>query len=108
MILDTRLPQVVMEEITDPDILARARVQWDQFERNWSWFKARVGEISEAHRGKYICVAGQELFAADTPEEILAWAATAHPEEKGIFTRYIPREKMARIYAAPRTVGTGD
>jgi len=45
-------------------------------------------------------VAGEELFIADTPEEVLAQARTAHPEEAGsILIRYIPREKVARIYA---------
>ena len=52
------------------------------------------------YRGKCICVADEELFIADTPEEVLAQARAAHPEEKGsILIRYIPREKVARIYA---------
>jgi len=45
-------------------------------------------------------VAGEELFIADTPEEALAQARAAHPEEDGsILIRYIPRQKVARIYA---------
>ena len=36
----------------------------------------------------------EELFVADTPEEVLAQARTAHPEEKGsILIRYIPRKR---------------
>jgi hypothetical protein len=36
---------------------------------------------------------------ADTPEEILALAQAAHPEDDRFFLHYIPREKMAHIYA---------
>jgi hypothetical protein len=34
---------------------------------------------------------------ADTPEEALALARAAHPEDDGSFIRYIPKEKLARI-----------
>jgi hypothetical protein len=51
------------------------------------------------YRGKCICVAGEELFVADTPEEAHALATAAHPEDDGSFVLYIPREKVARIYA---------
>ena len=97
MMLDGRESRLVMEEITDPTELARAQAQWERFDRNWAWFEAHAAEIYKAHRGKCVCVAGQELFVADTPEEVLARAATAHPEDDGRFTRYIPRERIARI-----------
>jgi hypothetical protein len=51
------------------------------------------------HRGKVICVAGEELFVADSSEEVLAKARTAHPNDDGRVTRIIPRERGARIYA---------
>ena len=52
-----------------------------------------------AHRGKFICVAGQQLFVGDTAEEVLAQAQAAHPEDGGRFTRYIPVNRADRIYA---------
>ena len=45
-----------------------------------------------------ICIAGEELFVADTPEEVLVLAQAAYPEDDGFFLRYIPREQVARIY----------
>ena len=51
------------------------------------------------YRGKCICVAGAELFVAETPEDVLTLATAAHPEDDGPLLRYIPREKLARIYA---------
>ena len=92
-------PPIVMEEVTDPEELARAQVQRERFDRNSAWLQAHALEIYARHRGKCICIAGEELFAADTPEEALALAKAAHPEDNGAFLRYIPREKMARIYA---------
>ena len=42
---------------------------------------------------------GEEIFAADTPEEVIAWATATHPEDAGWFVHYIPREKFVWIYA---------
>lgn len=92
-------PSVVMEEVTDPEELAKARAQRERFDRNSAWLQAHVSEIYSRQRGKCICIAGEELFVADTPEEALALATTAHPEDDGSFLRYIPKEKIARIYA---------
>jgi hypothetical protein len=92
-------PTIIMEEVTDPEELARARAQDERFERNWAWFQAHTSEVYTQYRGKCICIAGEELFAADTPEEALALAVAAHPGDDGRFVHFIPREKVARIYA---------
>ena len=90
---------IVMEEVTDPVELAKAFAQDARFEKNWSWFEAHAAEIYAQHRGKCLCVAGQELFVADTPSEVLALARAAHPDDDGLFTGYIPKERTYRIYA---------
>jgi hypothetical protein len=93
------IPTVMMEEITDPEELAKARVQHERFDRNSAWLQAHLTEIYSRHRGKCICIAGEELFVADTPKEVLALANAKHLEDDGKFLRYIPQEKIARIYA---------
>ena len=90
---------ITMEEVTDPEELAKARAQRERFDRNFAWFKAHAAEIFARCRGKCICIAGEELFVADTPEEVMTLAQAAHPEDDGSFMQYIPREKLARIYA---------
>jgi hypothetical protein len=90
---------LVMEEITDPEELAKARAQRERFDRNSAWLQAHATEVYGAYRGNCICVAGEELFVADTPEQALALAAAAHPEDDGSFLRYIACEKIDRIYA---------
>jgi hypothetical protein len=89
---------IVMEELTDPAELAKARAQDERFARNWAWFESHASEIYASHRGKCICIAGEEIFVADTAEEVLASAMAAHPEDDGRFTRIIPREKVTRVY----------
>jgi|SRR3970282_1836848 hypothetical protein len=95
---------LVMEEMTDPQELAKARAQRERFDRNAAWLQAHAVEVYRRYCGKCICVAGEELFVADTPEEVIAQAKTAHPEDDGSFLHYIPREKVARIYANKRRV----
>lgn len=90
---------IVMEEVTDPVELAKAKIQDERFERNWAWFEIHSAEIYPRHRGKVYCIAGQELFVADTPKEVLALARAAHPDDDGLFTGYIPKERTYRIYA---------
>ena len=93
---------IVMEEITDPEELSKARAQREMFDRNFAWFQDHAAEIYERYRGKCIYIAGEELFVADTPEEVIAQATAAHPEDNGGFIHYIPKEKLARIYANQR------
>ncbi len=92
-------PAVIMEEVTDPEEIAQAQVRRERFDRNWAWFQAHVPEIYSQYRGKCICIAGEEIFAADTPEEVIALGTAAHPEDQGRFVHYIPREKLVWIYA---------
>ena len=90
---------LIMEEITDPAELARARAQGERFKLNSAWLQAHADEIYPSYRDKFICIAGQQLFVGETPEEAVALARAAHPEDDGRFLYYIPREALARIYA---------
>jgi hypothetical protein len=99
---DTR--PIVISEVTDPIELAKSRAQNERVDRNSAWLQAHVSEIYSQHRGKCICVAGEELFVASDPKEVVARARAAHPEDDGFLIRYIPREKLERIYVATRAV----
>ncbi len=93
---------IVMEEVGDPEELARARAQDERFERNLAWFARHAGEIYTAYRGKCVCVAGEQLFVADSPQDAVALARASHPEDDAFLTRIIPRERVPRIYAHRR------
>jgi hypothetical protein len=90
---------IMIEESLSPEEAAAAKKRREQFDRNSDWLEAHATDVYPNHRGKCICIAGQELFVADTATEAVAKAKAAHPEDKGWFTRYIPKDKVARIYA---------
>lgn len=90
---------IAMEEVTDAHALAKATKQRQQFDHNSAWLQAHISEIYAQHRGKCICIAGQELFIGETVQDAITQATAAHPDDEGWFTRYIPKEKVARIYA---------
>lgn len=96
---------LVMYEVTDPEELAKAKAQDEQFEKNRAWLESRIAQICAQNRGKCIVVAGQELFVADDALDAVAQARKAHPEDKGFLLRYIPKVKMERIYAHRRRLG---
>jgi len=96
--MNTDAPKIMMYEETDPVENAKARESRDRFERNWDWLEENATEVY-SHRGKYLCIAGQELFVGDEVEDVIARAKAAHPEDTGLFTRYIPKERLPRIYA---------
>ena len=90
---------VQMQEVTSVAELTKARKQREQFDRNSAWLQSNLVEVYAKRRGKCICIAGKEVFAADIASDAIAQATAAHPDDEGWFTRYIPKEKMARIYA---------
>lgn len=91
--------KIVMEEVADPQEVAMARSQFAQAELNSAWLQEHAAEIYTRHRGKFIVVAGEELFVADTPEEATALAKARHPSDAGRIIRYIYPTKLARVYA---------
>jgi len=97
MIQAKSLP-LVMFEVTDPDQIAKIKAQRKRVRKNSDWLQAHVPQVYAQHRGKCICVAGQELFVADTAPEVVALARKAHPKDDGLLLRCIPGERMERIY----------
>jgi hypothetical protein len=92
-------PAFQIEEVVDPAEIASAQRRREQFDRNSQWLQANIAEVYRKHRGKHICIAGQEVFSADSAQEAIAQATKTHPDDLGWFARYIPLEKLARVYA---------
>lgn len=95
-------PKFVIEEVTDPDEIARSRKQHEQAQRNWNWLEAHWPDLLPRAWGKYVAVAGQEAFLAEDGVEARARAVAAHPEDKGVIVQYVRPEKGPRIYANRR------
>jgi hypothetical protein len=97
---------ITIEVVTDPVEREAAMKRHAQADLNWKWLQDHILEIGEKHRGKSICIAGQELFVGDDPAEVVDRARAAHPEDKGVVFHYIYKERMARIYAHQRSMAT--
>lgn len=69
---------VEIPEISDAERAAGIAAN-AEFKKNVAWWNAHVKEIGPQHLGKFVCVAGQELFAGDNPSEVVARAKAAHP-----------------------------
>ncbi|HXU35858.1 MAG TPA: hypothetical protein VN937_05800 [Blastocatellia bacterium] len=92
-------PLIIEEEEMTPEF-ARA---WESATRNRMWFNDHVIELEvyKRYRGKYVASAAGELLVADTPEGIRRLLHERYPDEVA-HVRYIPREKLDRIYASQR------
>ncbi len=88
----------IIEEVTDPVEIARIRAQDEQHRRNLDWLQAHWADVLPQARGKFLAVAGQEAFIADTPKQAWAWAAAAHPDDQGAFVQYVIAKEGPRIY----------
>lgn len=92
----------IIEEVTDPAEVARFRSQDERHQRNSKWLQAHWAELLPQARGKFLAVAGQEAFLANTPKEGWAWAAAAHPEDDGAFVQYVRLDRGPRFYGNRR------
>ena len=79
------------EDGISPEEFAAFHAQGERYERNWAWLLPGLHEIHARHKGNCICVAGEELFVAETPEEAIALAP-----------RLIPRTTAACCVISPR------
>ncbi len=91
-------PNIIIEEVNDPVEISRHREIAEAFERNSNWLQANWQNLMPQARGKFLAVAGQEAFLADTPEEAWSWSEQHHPEDKGPIVRYVIEKEGPRIY----------
>ena len=91
-------PICIIEEIYDPNEVARAQAQDARHRRNSEWLQTHWADVLPQARGKFLAVAGQESFIADTPAAAWAWIDATHPEDDGAIVQYIRSDTGPRIY----------
>ncbi len=96
-----KLPPPTIEEVpTTPEERAANLAELARYRLNVAWYNAHAGEIHRNHRGKYICVAGEELFVGDDPIVVYSEAVTKHPTHKGATLHFrISTHQGPKIYA---------
>jgi hypothetical protein len=92
--LAIEFPEATDEELAE-GIAANA-----EFKKNVAWWNAHAKEIVPQHVGKFVCVAGQELFVGEDPIEVVARARAAHPNPGAGFLSFrIPTHQGPMIHA---------
>ena len=92
-------PQITIEAVDDPADAKRHWAQREQFDRNCQWLENHWPELVPRAYGKFLAVANQEAFLADSPEEAWSWAEQTHPEDRGPVVQYVMPVKGPRCYA---------
>lgn len=98
----TTEPQLTIEEVTDPAEMARCRDQDERAKRNSDWLRANWSALLPQARDRFLAVAGQEAFIADSAGEAWRMARSAHPEDHGVISQYVFPGRGPRIYAHRR------
>jgi hypothetical protein len=88
----------ILEEVTDPADIGRFRAQDERHRRNLNWLAAHWADLLLGARGRFVAVAGEEPFIANTSEEAWSQARAEHPEDDGAFCQYVPKEGGPRVY----------
>jgi hypothetical protein len=92
-------PMFVIEEIHDPIEVARHKSRRERRRRNLDWLASHWAELLPWARGKFVAIAGQEAFVADTSTEAWAWAKNRHPEDDAPYVQYVIATPGPRFYA---------
>src|SRR5438094_7214214 len=97
-------PRIIIEEVDDPVEIARFKAQDERARRNSAWLQAHWADVLPQARGRFLAVAGQEAFIADSPEEARTLAKAAHPEDDAVLVQHVFPAVGPRIYAHRRRV----
>lgn len=87
-----------LEDVTDLGEIARHQTVDEQARRNSDWLQAHWPDLLPQALGKFLAVAGQEAFLADTPAAAIAWAKAVHPEDQGSLVQFVRPQKGPRLY----------
>jgi hypothetical protein len=95
-------PEFVVDVVDNPTETARHQAQRDRAKRNSDWLQSHWSDLIPLARGKFVAVAGQEAFIADSPEEAWARALKAHPEDDGALCQFVFPHTGPRLYGHRR------
>jgi hypothetical protein len=90
---------LTVEFVPPPADPAPIIARMERSRRNSQWLQAHWSDLLPQAIGKYVAVAGQEAFIADSPEEAWAWAKRIHPEDDGALVEQVNPPCGAKIYA---------
>lgn len=88
---------LVLDELHGPANAAQRRGR-EQARRNWDWLQAHWCELLPNAHGKFVAVADEQAFIADSLDAALAWIRAEHPDDDGHIVEYVLPQSGPRIY----------
>jgi hypothetical protein len=95
------LPSLTIEFGSPPNSAEAAvlRARQDRSCRNSAWLQTQWAQLLPAAFGKFVAVAGEEAFIAESPAQAWAWAWEKHPEDDSATVQYVNPHRGPKIYA---------
>lgn len=78
--------------------VARKQAFW----ANMDWLSSHWDTLLPGARGKWVAVANQTAFVAETPDEARVWIAAQQPVDPGAVLKHVTRHKEVRTRADQR------
>jgi len=91
--------RITVESLSNAEGLTPFTEQLQRARLNRDWLEAHWSELLPSARGKFLAVAGQQAFVADTPEEAWNMAEAAFPNDDGAFVQFVRSLEGPRFYA---------
>jgi hypothetical protein len=97
----TNRPQMAVEfQGPPPEIEAEAtRARQERARKNSQWLQTHWDQLLPQALGKFVAVAGEEAFIADTPQQAWASAAQKHPQDDTVIVQYVNPRPGLKVYA---------
>lgn len=92
-------PRFTITQPQEDQEIAAFQAQDEQARQNGEWLRNHWAELLPQARGKFLAVAGQQSFLAETLDEAWRLARAAHPHDRGILVQYVRSERGPRLYA---------
>jgi hypothetical protein len=92
-------PQLTVEFGPPPADASPTLARRERSRRNSAWLQAHWADLLPQAAGKYVAVAGEEAFIAETPIEAWAWARRTHPEDDAATVEYVNPQPGPKIYS---------
>lgn len=87
-----------VELVTDSGEIDVLRALDARHQRNSRWLQSHWADFIPSARGKFVAVADEAGFIAETAEEAWAWIGRTHPNDNGAIVRHIREQEGPRIY----------
>jgi hypothetical protein len=92
-------PQITLEETSDLTNGASRAEHRERARKNWDWLQNHWSDLLPQAHGKFVAVANEEAFLADTLDAALNWVRLTHPEDTGHIVEFVLPPTGPRIYS---------